>query len=157
MLGLGIARDKMLGREKIEKRKFFSDAPRDRVQDQNLCYFSVGNFYAIQSFFGDGHDLDGITEPTEESRLKVGSGSFVVNINELADKIGAGNRIVLRDLQIDFLILSWTAETINTGDGSDNDNITPSEQCLGRGVAQTVDLVVYHRLFFDIGVRHRHV
>lgn len=80
-----------------------------------------------------------------------------MDMDEISDEIGTGKRLTLRDLHVHFLVFFRGTKTVNTGDRGNDDHILSGEECLGRGVAQAVDLFVDHCLFLDIRVGHRHI
>ena len=112
---------------------------------------------ADRVFLVDRDDLDGVAAHPELAAGEVDVVALVLHGDELADQLVA--RDPLADLQRHHgvQVLLGGAESVDAGDGGDDDHVAPAEQRVGGGMPQPLHLGVDRAVLLDEGVGLRHV
>lgn len=97
-------------------------------------------------------DVDGFAPDSELSFFGSGVVAFVLGIDEVTHDVVTADVHSLFDGQAHFHEVFGFAESVDAGDGGDDDDISAFEQRGGGGEAQTVDIFVDGGVFGDVGI-----
>lgn len=102
-------------------------------------------------------DLEDVSLHEEHPWLPIGCGSRELDHDELSDEIFEDIVVSHLHTQTLCLILVNITDTIDTGDGGDDDDVFSREEALSRRMTQSIDLLVDGGFFFDVGSGLHHV
>ncbi len=130
---------------------------RERVQRVEGLDLVAEHLDADRELFVDRDDLDRVAAHPELAAREVVVVALVLHIDEVADEPLAID--ALPDLQGNRRreVLVGSAEAVDAGDGRHDDDISATEQRVGRGVTEALDLGVDRRVLLDEGVGLWHV
>ena len=102
---------------------------------------------------GGGEDLHDVPAHAEGGALEIDVVAGIVDLDEAAQKLVARHLLpgAQRDAETEEFL--GRAQTVDAGDGGDDDDVVPLTQRAGRRVAELIDLVIGGRVLFDIGIR----
>ena len=98
-------------------------------------------------------DLDGVAPDAERALREVDVVALVVQVHEPREQFVAPDLLAGFDAETHVLVVPRVTEPVDRGDGGDDDDVVPREERPGRGVPESVDLVVHARVLVDVRVR----
>ena len=104
-----------------------------------------------------GKNFDRVAAHAEFATHKADVIALVADGDETAEQLLAFERQTAPQHDLQLLILGRVAQAVDTGHAGDNNHVAPLKQRTGRAVAEFVDLVVDHRVLFDIDILARDI
>ena len=102
-------------------------------------------------------DFNRIAAHTERSSCPIHIIALVLPVHQLAQKVVAVNMLADADRKEHVAVLVWIGGCINAGDRGDDDRVAPFQHGVDRGHPKHVQLIVGHRVLFNISIGLRHV
>ena len=102
-------------------------------------------------------DVDDIAADAEGAAGEIGLGALVLKRDEIGDQLPLVDPLALLQRKRHRGIGFDRADTVDAGDGGDDDDVVAFEQRARRRMAHAVDLLVDRGILFDIGVGARDV
>ena len=81
----------------------------------------------------------------------------VLHFRQAPENIALVDQFTARQVQHHAEVLAWIAESVNSGDGGDNDGVPPFQQRLGGRQPHLLDVLVHRGILLDIGIRGRNI
>ena len=100
-----------------------------------------------------GIDLHRVSADAEGVSGKVHIVALVADGGQRAQQLVAAARLPLPQGDDHALVVDRVAQTVDTADRRNDDHIPPLKERRGRGVPQTLDLIVDGGVFFYVGIR----
>jgi len=97
-------------------------------------------------------NLDDVTPNAEGAAVKVDVVSLVLNVDEATEQTVAAKLFADFETDQHLLVPLRGADTVDTRDACNDDDVASREERARGAVAHPVDLIVYDRVLLDIGV-----
>ena len=115
-------------------------------------------FHADGDFgIGRGKDLHHVPPYAEGGAFEVHIVAGILDADEAGEQLVARHLLPRAERDAEAEELLGRAETVDAGDGGDDDDVVALAQRTGGGVAELIDLVVHREIFFDVSIRLRDI
>ena len=147
-----LMRDEVLGREDLDLGIVVEDFAGEGVDFADAFDF-VSPEADAQGVVAVGRlHLEHVAAHAEFGALEGGVVALVEDVDEVAQNLVAAYHLAYGELQGHLAVVLGAAQTVDAGDGGDDDNITAAEEGAGRSEAEALDLLVDLGILFDIGI-----
>ena len=134
------------------------DLAGKRVEFGNLLHFVAEQFHPDGCFFRIRRvDVYDIATHPESATLQFHVIARILYFSQFFQQATLIDNRVLADMQHHGMIRLGVAQTVDRGHGGDNNGVIPLQQRLGGGQAHLFDVLVDGCIFFDEGIRSRHI
>jgi hypothetical protein len=144
-------------REDVQVLVLADDLAGERVEGGQRLDLVTEHLDTDGEFLVDREDLDGVAADPEGAAAEGQVVARVLDVHEAAQQLVAVDLVADPEGDHAVHVLLGRTEAVDAGDGGDHDDVTAGEQRVGRGVAQSLDLLVDRGVLLDVGVRLRDV
>ena len=102
-------------------------------------------------------DLDDVAPHPKGAAHEVQVVAGILYLHEARENLAARNLLPLAECEHQIPVAGRIAQSIDRGDRGDDDHVAPLHERGSRAQPQPVNVLVYRRILFDIGVRGRDV
>ena len=136
-------------RDLVEDFKNFAG---DRMNFRDALDLIAEECYAYMNIFADRMKLDRVAAHPEAPADEGHVVAEILHVDELAKESAAVDILANLEMMRHLGVVGRRAEAVDTGNGGYNDHVAANHKGLCCGMAETVDLFVYIRIFFDIQI-----
>ena len=134
-------------------RQGFEGVSGEGVDAFNGVYFGAKEFDADGVFFGiGGKYIEGVSADAKATGCGFVVVTFVLNFDQFLENLVAIDGFALFYEQDHFFIVFGGAESVDTRDGGNDDDVVAVEKGIGGGEAKALNFGVNGSIFFDKGV-----
>ena len=144
--------DEVLGRVDVDTVALGQNLAGERIEFDDALDLVVPELNPDGEVFVGGMDGQGVAADAELAARQGEFVALVLLVDEAAQNQVSGIGLALFETENHALVILGLAETVDAGDGGDDQHVAALEQRAGGGVAQLVDLLVDVRLLGDVGV-----